>query len=112
MRALLPQVELRGAGSAAQWHVQGAHFTRGCPRAPPSPSRPPVRSCVQVRQLKASSKLAAAAGGDQLRVLPLHGSLPAAHQSRVFERWGPALPQQPAAQSALAWRSDQLGLLA
>ncbi len=41
-----------------------------------------------VRALSGSPKVAAAAGGDQLRVLPLHGALPAAAQARVFERAG------------------------
>jgi HrpA-like RNA helicase len=41
-----------------------------------------------VRQLQGSPKLAAAAAGASLRVLPLHGSLPAGAQARVFERAG------------------------
>jgi ATP-dependent RNA helicase DHX57 len=39
-----------------------------------------------VRQLQGSAKLAGAAGHAGLRVLPLHGGLPAAVQARVFER--------------------------
>jgi ATP-dependent RNA helicase DHX57 len=39
-----------------------------------------------IRQLNHSSKLAAAAGGAHgLRLLPLHGSLPASQQARVFD---------------------------
>jgi hypothetical protein len=41
-----------------------------------------------VRLLSSSPRVAAAAGGASLRVLPLHGSLPAGHQARVFERAG------------------------
>jgi ATP-dependent RNA helicase DHX57 len=45
-----------------------------------------------VRQLQGSSKLTAAAGGAKgLRVLPLHGGLPAAVQARVFERPRPGV---------------------
>eukprot|EP00883_Tetradesmus_obliquus_P006330 jgi/Sobl393_1/16814/SZX72388.1 len=39
-----------------------------------------------VRQLQGSAKLAGAAGHAGLRVLPLHGGLPASVQARVFER--------------------------
>jgi ATP-dependent RNA helicase DHX57 len=39
-----------------------------------------------VRQLQGSAKLAGAAGHAGLRVLPLHGGLPASVQARVFQR--------------------------
>eukprot|EP00775_Hariotina_reticulata_P004412 gene4412-4665_t len=45
-----------------------------------------------VRQLQGSSRLTAAAGGAKgLRVLPLHGGLPAGTQARVFERPRPGV---------------------
>lgn len=51
------------------------------------PGAPEIDRCV--RQLSASPRLAAAAPpGAALRVLPLHGALPAGAQARVFERGG------------------------
>lgn len=50
---------------------------------PPRRLPAPAEIDKLVRQLRTSSKLAAAAGADQLRVLPLHGALPATHQNKV-----------------------------
>jgi ATP-dependent RNA helicase DHX57 len=56
------------------------------PLLPRPPGAPEIDRLV--RHLSSSPRLAAAAAGASLRVLPLHGSLPAGHQARVFERAG------------------------
>jgi len=88
--------EARHGGDALLEGWDGGTGT-GAPSAPDSgggggavliflPGAPEISRCQ--RTLESSPQLTAAcqAAGCQLRILPLHGSLPTAQQSRVFER--------------------------